>query len=150
MEATIAGAAARDQVDMGLVSVDSATSRAHHHAAGMVPDPERLAAPDAAAGGKAYSSQKNRRYPRLRGIKAVIPEKADEVATRRKRGGTGGRPVSHATEPYKDRNTVERRIDRLRTWRGIATRYDKTPQSYEAGLHLRGAMLWIRSITPHS
>ncbi|MFF3159416.1 hypothetical protein ACFVRE_39245, partial [Streptomyces sp. NPDC057910] len=27
---------------------------------------------------------------------------------------------------YKDRNTVERCINRLRNWRGIATRYDKT------------------------
>lgn len=25
---------------------------------------------------------------------------------------------------------------------GPATRYDKTPDSYFAGLHLRGAMLW--------
>ncbi len=49
MEAMIAEAAARDQVGMGLVSVDSATSRAHHHAAGMVLDPEQLAALEAAA-----------------------------------------------------------------------------------------------------
>src|SRR5437868_8643020 len=31
MEALIAEAAARGETDMGLVSVDSATSRAHHH-----------------------------------------------------------------------------------------------------------------------
>ncbi|MDF9813960.1 transposase [Streptomyces sp. SPB162] len=102
------------------------------------------------AGDKAYSSRKNRRYLRIRGIKAVIPEKADQAANRKKRGSAGGRPVSHDAELYKDRNTVERCINRLRNWRGIATRYDKTPQSYEAGLHLCGAMLWIRSITPHS
>ncbi|WP_139275440.1 hypothetical protein [Mangrovactinospora gilvigrisea] len=41
-------------------------------------------------------------------------------------------------------------INRLRNWRGIATRYDKTPESYEAGLHLCGAMLWLRSIAPPS
>ncbi|MDQ1046330.1 hypothetical protein [Streptomyces sp. V4I2] len=45
---------------------------------------------------------------------------------------------------------MERCINRLRNWRGIATRYDKTPESYEAGLHLCGAMLWLRSIAPHS
>lgn len=32
MEAVIAEAAARGETDMGLVSVDSGTSRAHHHA----------------------------------------------------------------------------------------------------------------------
>jgi transposase len=33
MEAVINEAAARGETDMGLVSVDSATARAHHHAA---------------------------------------------------------------------------------------------------------------------
>jgi transposase len=44
MEAVIAEAAARGQVNLGLVSVDSATARAHHHAAGMALEPEQLAA----------------------------------------------------------------------------------------------------------
>lgn len=49
MEAVIAEAAARGQADLGLVSVDSATARAHHHAAGMALDPEQLAALEAAS-----------------------------------------------------------------------------------------------------
>jgi transposase len=49
MEAVIAEAAAQGQADLGLVSVDSATARAHHHAAGMALDPEQLAALEAAA-----------------------------------------------------------------------------------------------------
>ncbi len=106
--------------------------------------------PDAVAADKAYSSRHNRRYLRRRGIRAVIPEKADQAANRRKRGSIGGRPVSHDATLYKERNTVERCINRLRNWRGIATRYDKTPASYEAGLHLCGATLWLRSIAPHS
>lgn len=101
------------------------------------------------AGDKAYSSRQNRRYLRRRGICAVIPEKVDQAANRRKRGSKGGRPVGHDPELYKERNTVERCINRLRNWRGIAFRFDKTPESYEAGLHLCGAMLWLRSITPH-
>lgn len=106
--------------------------------------------PVAVAADKAYSSRRNRRYLRQRGIKVVIPEKADQAANRKKRGRTGGRPVSHDTTLYKDRNTVERCINRLRNWRGIAFRFDKTPESYEAGLHLCGAMLWLRSIAPQS
>lgn len=106
--------------------------------------------PEAAAADKAYSSRGNRRYLRRRGIRAVIPEKDDQAANRKKRGSSGGRPVSHDAGLYIERNTVERCINRLRNWRGIATRFDKTPQSYEAGLHLCGAMLWIRSIAPRS
>ncbi|OAH10260.1 hypothetical protein STSP_65160 [Streptomyces jeddahensis] len=41
MEA-IAEAAARGDIDLGLVSVDSTVARAHHHAAGMVVDVELL------------------------------------------------------------------------------------------------------------
>lgn len=43
MDVMIAEAAARGDVDLSLVSVDSTVSRAHHHAAGMVVDPELLA-----------------------------------------------------------------------------------------------------------
>ncbi|MEV6701359.1 hypothetical protein AB0M68_30030 [Streptomyces sp. NPDC051453] len=42
MNRLIAEAAARGQADLDLVSVDSMVSRAHHHTAGMVVDPELL------------------------------------------------------------------------------------------------------------
>ena len=103
--------------------------------------------PDAAAGDKAYSSKANRAYLRRRGIKAVIPEKSDQAASRRKKGSRGGRPVSHDTELYKDRNTVERCFQKVKTWRGLATRYDKSPESFEAGLHLRGSIMWLKRLT---
>jgi transposase len=104
--------------------------------------------PDAVAGDKAYSSRANRAYLRKRKIKAVIPEKVDQAASRKKQGSRGGRPVSHDTALYRERNTVERCINKIKEWRGLATRYDKTPESYLAGLHLRGAILWIRSLQP--
>ena len=77
----------------------------------------------------------------------MIPEKIDQAANRKKKGSRGGRPVGCDAELYKDRNTVERCINKIKDWRGIATRYDKTPESYEAGLHLRGSMIWLRSLT---
>jgi transposase len=43
MDAMIAEAARRGQVDLSLVSVDSTVVRAHQHAAGMVVDAARLA-----------------------------------------------------------------------------------------------------------
>ncbi|MFF0628238.1 IS5 family transposase, partial [Streptomyces sp. NPDC004296] len=103
--------------------------------------------PDAAAGDKAYSSRGNRSYLRKRRIKAIIPEKKDQAAHRKKKGSRGGRPISHDVELYKERNTVERAINRMKAWRGIATRYDKTPKSYLAGLHLRAMMIWLKDLT---
>ncbi len=102
--------------------------------------------PAAVAGDKAYSSRANRAHLRKRRIQAVIPEKKDQAANRRKKGRQGGRPVTHDTDLYRDRNTVERAINRMKDWRGIATRYDKTPESYLAGLHLRAATIWIGSL----
>lgn len=78
---------------------------------------------------KAYSSRHNRAYLRRRNIQAVIPEKKDQTANRKKRGRRSGRPLTH-DDLYKERNTVERLINKLKAWRGIATRYDKTPESY--------------------
>ncbi|MDQ0939194.1 transposase [Streptomyces sp. V1I1] len=102
--------------------------------------------PDAVAGDKAYSSRTNRAHLRERRIKAVIPEKKDQAANRRKKGSRGGRPVTYDTDLYRDRNTVERAINKLKAWRGIATRYDKTPESYLAGVHLRATTIWIASL----
>ncbi|PRX42924.1 DDE family transposase [Nonomuraea fuscirosea] len=57
--------------------------------------------PGAVVADKAYSSRGNRAYLRKRGIKAVIPEKTDQAANRKKRGSRGGRPVRHDPDLYK-------------------------------------------------
>lgn len=101
---------------------------------------------DAVAADKAYSSRVNRTYLRKRNIKAVIPEKKDQAANRKKKGSRGGRPTRHDADLYKARNTVEGLINRLKALRGIATRHDKTPESYLAGLHLRASMIWINDL----
>lgn len=56
--------------------------------------------------------------------------------------------MSFDAELYRERNTVERCINKIKAWRGLATRYDKTPDSYMAGLQLRGALIWPRSLQP--
>ncbi|MCP2097357.1 Transposase [Actinosynnema pretiosum] len=103
--------------------------------------------PGAVAADKAYSSKANRAYLRRRRITAVIPEKTDQQANRKRKGSAGGRPVSFDPTRYRRRNTVERCFQKIKTWRGLATRYDKTPHSYEAGLHLRGAIMWLKTLT---
>ncbi|MDH6484251.1 transposase [Streptomyces sp. SAI-127] len=82
-------------------------------------------------------------YLRKGNIKAVIPEKKDQAANRKRTGSRGGRPTSGDADLYKERNTVERLINKLKAWRGIATRYDTTPESYLAGLRLRASMISI-------
>ncbi|TDT36638.1 DDE family transposase [Streptomyces sp. BK208] len=45
-------------------------------------------------------------------------------------------------QAYKQRNTIERCINRLKQWRGIATRYEKTATIHLAGLHIAGIFMW--------
>lgn len=44
---------------------------------------------------------------------------------------------------YKDRNRIERMFNRLRQFRRIAIRYDKTARSFLGFLHLAAAKLWL-------
>lgn len=74
----------------------------------------------------------------------------------RSRGGLSSKvhlPADQRCRPLsflhpRQRNTAERCINPIKEWRGLAFRVDKTPESYLAGLHLRGAILWIRSLEP--
>ncbi|KJY26837.1 transposase, partial [Streptomyces katrae] len=67
--------------------------------------------PDAVLADKAYSSRAIRRHLRRRGIRAVIPQPADQTANRKRLGSRGGRPPAFDRETYKQRNTVERCIN---------------------------------------
>ncbi|RPK69014.1 Transposase DDE domain protein [Streptomyces sp. ADI95-17] len=98
--------------------------------------------PDLVLADKAYSSRAIREHLRKRGIRAVIPVPADQRGHRLRRGSRGGRPPAFDRETYKWRNAVERCINRLKQWRGIATRYEKTATVYLAGLHIAGIFLW--------
>ena len=44
---------------------------------------------------------------------------------------------------YRDRNQVERLINRLKQFRRVATRYDKLAHSYAAFVQLRAITLWL-------
>ncbi|KUM84456.1 transposase [Streptomyces cellostaticus] len=79
---------------------------------------------------------------RKRGIRAVIPVRADQRGHRLRQGSHGGRPPAFDRAAYKQRNTVERCINRLKQGPGIATRYEKTAAIYLAGLHIAGIFLW--------
>ncbi|MER6473764.1 transposase, partial [Streptomyces collinus] len=58
------------------------------------------------------------------------------------RGSRGGRPPAFDRDTYKRRNVVERCFNKLKQWRGIATRYDKTTESYQAAVTLAALLMW--------
>ncbi|GLZ09756.1 IS5 family transposase [Actinomadura sp. NBRC 104412] len=94
---------------------------------------------------KGYSTKAIRAWLRTHRIGATIPERDDQIAGRRRRGRTGGRP--HAFDPglYRRRNVIERCFNRLKQWRAIATRYDKLARHYQAAVTLVSALLWINT-----
>lgn len=82
---------------------------------------------------RAYSSRAIRSHLRRRGIRAVIPQPSEQAGHRLRRDRFGGRPPGFDSEAYKQRNTGERCINRLKQWRGLATRTDKLAIAYQAG-----------------
>ena len=101
--------------------------------------------PLALLGDKAYSAKAHRDALRARGVKVVIPERSDQVKNRKNRGTKGGRPVEFDAEAYKGRNVVERSFNRLKDWRGLATRYDKHALIYRGGMVLASIVLWLKA-----
>ena len=101
--------------------------------------------PTALLGDKAYSARGHRAHLRGRGVTAVIPEPADQAAHRKRRGSRGGRPVTYNSDAYRGRNVIERAFNRLKQWRGLATRYDKHATIYRGGLVVAAVLLWLRS-----
>lgn len=96
-------------------------------------------------GDKAYSTRKIRSYLRRRRIKAVIPEKDDQKANRKRKGSRGGRPPAFDAAAYKQRNVVERCFNKLKQFRAIATRYDKLADRYLAAVTIACLILWLRA-----
>jgi transposase len=92
---------------------------------------------------KAYSTRAIRTYLRRRRITATIPERRDQQANRRRRGSAGGRPPAFDPTAYRRRNVVERCFNRFKHYRAIATRYDKTAQSYQGWLDLVTTLMWL-------
>jgi transposase len=86
------------------------------------------------------------RRPAQTRIAHSIPEKTDQQRHRRNRGRGGGRPPACDRETYHRRNIVERCFNRLKGFRGIATRYDKTATSCEAAVALASCLLWARTV----
>jgi transposase len=55
-------------------------------------------------------------------------------------------PAPLDRELYRLRNRVERLVGRLKQFRAVATRYDKTAESFLAFVQLAAARLWLRFV----
>lgn len=83
-------------------------------------------------GDKGYDSDALIAQIEAKSALAVIPPKSNRKTQR-----------DWAKSLYKERNVVERFFNRLKQYRGIATRYEKTAESFLALVHLACARMWL-------
>lgn len=93
--------------------------------------------PDVIAGAfladKAYTSRKRVLQPlEQRGIVAVIPPKSDIKE-----------PWPYDVELYRARHLIENFFAKLKQYRAIATRYDKTADAFLGAIYLASAVIWL-------
>jgi transposase len=82
---------------------------------------------------RGYSSAPWRAHIRAGGAEPVVP------------GNPTHPPVTHDRAAYRRRHRVENLWARLKEWRAVATRYDKTGSSYLGTLHLAAALDWLHN-----
>jgi transposase len=88
---------------------------------------------DALIADKAFDNNALRATLNERGAVAVIPSTARRNP-----------PIPHDAELYKWRHLVENFFQKLKEFRRIATRYDKTDASFRAAIHLVGVFLALK------
>ncbi|MGN9788535.1 hypothetical protein ACTMTF_44540 [Nonomuraea sp. ZG12] len=67
-----------------------------------------------------------------------------ERLARLKQGSKGGRPPGFDTERYKERNTAERCINKMKGYRAIALRTDKRERIYQGTVDVVSIRIWLR------
>ncbi len=82
---------------------------------------------------RAYDSNAIRNEAKARSVWTNIPPKRNRTAS-----------ISFSRWVYRQRNLVERFFNRIKQYRGIATRYDKCPFNFLAAIKLVSSLIWIR------
>ena len=87
---------------------------------------------------KAYDADERvRKELSEKGCEAVIPSKKNHL-----------NPFDYDKEVYKGRHLIENLFAKLKQYRGIATRYDKTSQNFLGAIYLDAAIIWLNCDTP--
>ncbi len=97
---------------------------------------------------KAYSNRPIRAHLRRRRIKTTIPERVDQQAHRARKASQGERPPNFDPDTYKDRNVIERAINKLKQFRAVATRYDKREYIFHGTVDVASIRIWLRDPVP--
>ena len=92
--------------------------------------------PRAALTDKGYDSQRNRAAARVRGIAPIIPDKANAKK----------RPVFFPKALYRTRARIEQTFGKLKRFKRIALRCEKTKASFSAFVSLALAFILIKSV----
>lgn len=100
--------------------------------------------PQAVVADKAYSHPSTRREMRRRKLRFISPERVDQTTRRAAKGSLGGRPPAFDEDLYRGRNVIERCFNRLKQFRGLATRYAKRAAYYRAEILIAATVLWLR------
>ena len=88
--------------------------------------------PRRVVGDRGYTSHAFRAHIWNMGARPAIPPQRHEA------------PVACPDGIYNNRNQVERLWARLKEWRAIATRYEKTAASFMGVLYLSAALDWLK------
>lgn len=94
--------------------------------------------PERVAADRAYSHRRIRCWLRARNIRAVIPERRDQIEHR------CGRPPAFDRDCYRRRNVIERCVGWLKEARAVATRYEKLAVHYLGILKLAMIRRYLR------
>lgn len=81
---------------------------------------------------RGYDADAIRAEIAIAGTQAVIPAKKGRRT-----------PALHDQRKYRLRNQIERLFNKLKNWRRVATRYDKSKSSYLGFVSLASALLWL-------
>jgi transposase len=98
--------------------------------------------PDRVIADKGSPYPRCRRWLRERQIKHTIPQRRDQEAQRAARLG---HPLAFNRIIYARRTVLERCMNRLKQWRGLATRYEKRALNYRAMVVLASIVIWLDS-----
>ena len=89
--------------------------------------------PEAVLGDKGYDSDAFAQVVADRGAAVVIPPRSNRVE-----------PRAYDPVVYKERNQVERCINRLKQFRRVATRYEKTARNFLGMVTFAAITLWLK------